>query len=260
MNYLDEILQRKQEEVDTLREQVGSDPYHPLHHGVKGKGDHAFYRALKEKKHAVIGEIKRKSPSKGEIDLSLDPVTLAKAYEAGGARALSVLTDEVGFGGSLKDLMAVREAVSIPILRKDFIIDTVQISEAIHAGADAVLLIVRALGEQLEEFLEFCNEQGIDALVEVYDEAELHIALEAKTQIIGINHRNLETFEVDITHSKSLIKRIPETVVKVAESGIHRAEDAHTLLGYGFDALLIGEALVRSGDPKKLIGEICDVD
>lgn len=256
MIYLDQIIERKKEEVERLKEEVGSDPYHPLHNDIKRKNLKRFENALRKK--GVIAEIKRKSPSKGNINPFLDPVQLAKEYEKGGAAALSVLTDEVGFGGTMKDLEEIKKNVRIPILRKDFIIDPLQIKEAIHGGADAILLIVAVLKERTGEFLQIAEELGIDALVEVFSEEDLKLAIEAGAKIIGINNRDLNTFEVDLSNSLKLVKQLPKECIKIAESGIKSVDEAKLLFEGGFDALLIGETLVRTRSPKEMLGEMND--
>ncbi|MCB1071817.1 MAG: indole-3-glycerol phosphate synthase TrpC [Chlamydiales bacterium] len=256
MTFLDQIIERKREEVERLKEEVGSDPYHPLHGEIKRRHLKRFQNALRKK--GVIAEIKRKSPSKGEIDLSLDPIKLAQEYEAGGAVALSILTDKEGFGGTIKDLEEVKKEVRIPILQKDFIIDPLQIKEAINAGADAILLIVAVLKDQTGEFLRIAEYLGIDALVEVHTKEELHFAIEAGATIIGINNRDLKTFKVDLSNSLELIKLLPKECIKVAESGIKSVEDAQELFEEGFDALLIGETLVKAKNPKEMLGEMND--
>ncbi|MCB1106557.1 MAG: indole-3-glycerol phosphate synthase TrpC [Chlamydiia bacterium] len=248
MNILDQIIERKKEEVKLLKVEY-----------QERKNSHAFLHALQKEGISVIAEIKRKSPSKGDIDLRLDPLSLAKEYERGGAAALSVLTDEKGFGGTVQDLKVVKKGVKIPVLQKDFVVDPIQISASIEAGADAILLIVRALKEKTGEFLRLSEKQGIDALVEVHDEKELKIAIDAGAKIIGVNHRDLQTFKVDLNQSLHLASLIPKECVKVAESGIKTVEETRRLYQGGFDAVLIGETLVRSEDPKRMIEEMNDL-
>lgn len=245
MDILEKIVERKKREVQALKVTY-----------QKRENPHTFLHALQKKGLSVIGEIKRKSPSKGDINLKLDPADLAKEYEAGGVAAFSVLTDYEGFGGTLDDLQTVKTSTSCPVLRKDFTVDPIQISESIAAGADALLLIVRVLKERTGEFLSLTEEQGIDALVEIHDEEELKIAVDAGAKIIGINNRDLQTFQVDIKRSEALARLLPEGCVKVAESGIQTVEEAHALYKAGFDAVLIGETLVKSKDPKTFIEDI----
>lgn len=205
----------------------------------------SFYAMLKRR--GVIAEVKRKSPSAGAIG-EFDALEQAKRYE--GAVAISVLTDEKHFGGCLDDLRAVQKGVLQPVLRKDFI---VQPSQLMEVKASAVLLIVALLGKELGRYLEFVERLGIDALVEVHDEEELDIAIAAGAKIIGINNRNLKTFHVDIETCKRLLPKIPKGVLKVAESGIQTIEQSRELFDRGFDALLVGETLVKSTHPKRMI-------
>jgi len=197
----------------------------------------------------VIAEVKRRSPSRGEIRANFDPVACAVAYAEGGAAAISVLTDETFFGGHLDFLAAVRSAVSVPLLRKDFVIDADQVDEARVAGADAVLLIAAALApDALANLRERAEKLGLCALVEVHDEAELDAALAARARVIGINNRDLRTFETDLGVTERLAPRVSEGVVVVAESGIFTRSDMARLAASGADAFLVGEALMREAD------------
>jgi indole-3-glycerol phosphate synthase len=198
----------------------------------------------------VIAEFKRRSPSRGVIREDLHPVTVAQAYEVAGAAALSVLTDQAFFGGTLQDLQEARSATLLPTLRKDFIVDAYQVREAWIAGADALLLIVAVLGEpDLRDLLRVTDEVSLDALVEVHDEQELEIALRAGAQIVGVNNRDLRSMEVRLETGLRLASLIPDEVVAVAESGIKTAADVRRLGDAGYDAFLIGEHLMQSGDP-----------
>jgi indole-3-glycerol phosphate synthase len=209
-----------------------------------------FAAALREPGLSVIAEVKRRSPSKGDLAAGLDPAALARDYEAGGAACLSVLTDEEWFGGSRADLAAAREAVSLPVLRKDFTVSPADVCDARLMGADAVLLIVAALDDaELADFHELALELGLDVLVEVHDEAELERALAVGPSVVGVNQRDLVTFEVDGERAARLRPLIPPAVLAVAESGVGGPEDAVALARAGYDAVLVGEALVRSGDP-----------
>ena len=202
---------------------------------------------------SIIGEIKRCSPSAGDLAPIDDPISLLKQYLAGGVAAVSVLTEQHYFKGSLKDLRRVKNFLNdqpIPVLRKDFIIDKAQLIEAVTAGADAVLLIVSLLGEKLMEFLQYCEILGLDALVEVHELSELQMAVAAGAKIIGINNRNLEDFTVDIQHCLTLISHIPEKIITVAESGVTTPEQAKQLYEAGFDGVLIGSGLVTAADPQ----------
>ena len=198
---------------------------------------------------AVIAEVKRRSPSKGAIDEALDPALLAADYERGGAAALSVLTDRDHFGGTPDDLVAARDAVALPVLRKDFTVCAADVCDARIMGADAVLLIVAALDDaELADFATLARELDLDALVEVHDEAELERALRIDPAIVGVNQRDLVTFSVDTDRAVRVAPRIPEGIVRVAESGIAGPDDARPLVEAGFDAVLVGESLVRSAD------------
>ena len=199
---------------------------------------------------AVIAEVKRRSPSKGDLAPDLDPDVLAKAYAYGGATALSVLTDEAFFGGSEDDLRRARASVELPVLRKDFTVTERDVCDARIMGADAVLLIVAALDDpQLLAFVDLAAEVGLDALVEVHDEAELDRALSAGASLVGVNQRDLVTFEVDTARAKRVAKAMPDDVVRVAESGIRDGADAADLYAAGFHAILVGETLVTAPDP-----------
>ncbi len=204
----------------------------------------------------IIAEIKRASPSKGLIAKDFDPVKIAKKYEKGGASAISVLTDEKFFMGHLEYLAAIRSVVSLPILRKDFIIDEIQLEEARAFGADAVLLIVAALEpSQLKNLIDTARSLGLEALVEVHNEIELEIALSSGAELIGVNNRNLKTFEVDINLSIRLKNLVPLDIPMVAESGIKDIKDIERLKNAGIKAALIGESLIRSDDPASELRE-----
>ena len=207
---------------------------------------------------AVIAEVKKASPCKGVIRADFDPVAIAKSYEQGGASALSVLTDEKFFQGKLDYLTTVREAVSLPVLRKDFVIDEYQVYEARAAGADAVLLIVAVLDDELLKRLHDCVlSLGMDALVEVHDEAEMERALAINPRIVGINNRNLQTFEVSLDVTRRLAESIGQRSFKlVSESGIHTREDMIALGKMSIDAALIGESLMREADPGAKLREL----
>jgi indole-3-glycerol phosphate synthase len=245
--YLDRIVARHREvaatdgrSLDSLVEQARTAP------PTRG-----FRRALAlTRELAVIAEVKRRSPSKGSLDELLDPANLATAYTHGGASCLSVLTDEAFFGGSTADLQAARDATVLPVLRKDFTVDPRDVADARLMGADAVLLIVAVLDQlELIDFVGLAHELHLDALVEVHDEPELEQALEAGATTIGVNQRDLYTFEVDTDRAERMAKAIPAGTVKVAESGIRDADDASRLAEAGYDAILVGEALVTAPDP-----------
>ena len=205
-------------------------------------------------KGAVIAEIKRRSPSKGNLRPMLDPVTLARSYAEGGATCLSVLTDRQYFGGSPSDLKAAGMGCDLPLLRKDFTVDARNICDAKIMGADAVLLIVSALDEaELADFVLLAKELGIDALVEAHDARELELAQNAGATLIGVNQRNLRTFEVDRELALKLLPEFPKDVVKVAESAIGGPADARRLFEGGFDAILVGESFVKSSHPAEAV-------
>lgn len=206
---------------------------------------------------AVISEIKRRSPSKGDLDLDLDPVATAREYEAGGASCLSVLTDSDFFGGSAADLQLARSSCGLPVLRKDFTVAALDICDARTMGADAVLLIVAALSDpELTSFLELAGRLSLAALVEVHDEPELERALRAGARLVGVNQRDLRNFEVDRERALTLGGLIPSEVVAVAESGIRDALDVAALAAAGYRAVLVGETLVRSGDRRATLAEL----
>lgn len=259
-NHLDAILKQKQIEVDVLLHATAGDEKHPLNQILSqsyAAGSH-FSKALKQPSLAVIAEVKRRSPTLGEIRQIEDPVKLALEYCRGGASAISVLTDAEGFGGSLTDLSQVAESVrlhypDVAILRKDFIIHPLQLAEAVSAGAHAILLIACALGSKLKPLLQEAYRLGLEVLTEVHDLADLELAIGAEAPIIGINHRNLTTFKIDFTTSTTLRPLIPRGTIIVAESGIHTPLQALQMHDLGYSAILVGEALVRAKDPAALI-------
>jgi indole-3-glycerol phosphate synthase len=216
-----------------------------------------FTSALRTPGLGVIAEIKRASPSKGPLAPDLDPAQLAVAYQTGGAACVSVLTDGQFFSGSPDDLAAARAAITGPVLRKDFTVSVADIYDARIMGADAVLLIVAALGpSELHELYDAATDLGLAALVEVHDEAEAERALGIGAGIIGINQRDLVTFEVDTDRAVRVARSLPDTTVRVAESGIGGADDVPLLRDAGFDAILVGESLVRSGDPAGAVAQL----
>jgi indole-3-glycerol phosphate synthase len=209
-----------------------------------------FRAALTKDPPAIISEIKKASPSKGVFTEDFQPAAIARMYSAGGAAAVSVLTDEEFFHGKLVDLETARAAVSIPVLRKDFTIDEYHVLEAAAHGADAILLIAAILDvPQMQRFRELAIQYGMAALVEVHDASELAAALDSGAEIVGVNNRNLHTFEVTLETSLRLIEKMPANVVKVAESGIHSPDDVRRLRAAGFHAFLVGEHLMKSADP-----------
>jgi indole-3-glycerol phosphate synthase len=216
-----------------------------------------FIGALQKPGLAVIAEMKQRTPSMGMLADNYRPADLAHAYAEGGAAALSVLTHMAGFGGRPEHVRAARAASDLPILRKDFVTDPFEIAEARACGADAVLLIVAALDKlQLGALLAVAKSRGLAALVEIHDEREAATALESGALAVGVNHRDLRTFEVDLTLTERLRQAVPANVVLVAESGIHNADDARRMHEAGADAILVGELLMRSENPVETIKEL----
>jgi len=250
---LDEIIAHKRGEVAAL---AGDRPNWRPPRAAPARRD--FLAALRGPGVSLIAEFKRRSPSKGEIRAGADPARVARAYLEAGAAALSVLTDARFFGGSLSDLEAAREACALPVLRKDFIIHPAQIAESAgEAGPDCILLIASVLTvAELRDLRIMAGECGQAALVEVHDEQDLERALESGADMIGINNRDLHTFEVSLETTLRLRPRIPEQAVAVSESGIHTREDVRQLADAGVDAILVGEALMRSDDPRRKIAEL----
>jgi indole-3-glycerol phosphate synthase len=244
MNRLEEILRAKHAEIKELRWRAAE----LRRQALERKKICVFRTAFKRSdgKIAVIAEVKKASPSAGVIAESFDPVAIAKNYERAGADAISVLTDEKFFQGGLSHLVGIRGAVSLPVLRKDFIIDEIQVAEAVAAGADAILLIAAALEQkQLSNLIGTTAKYQLDALVEVHTLGELDRALDAGAEIIGINNRDLVTFDVDLGVTEELCRHVPDEITLVSESGIKSAEDVARVQACGVDAVLIGEALMR---------------
>lgn len=246
---LDTIIENKRLEVKKAKETL---PLEAVIRGIAGvEPPRDFYKAIGHGGSLkVIAEIKKASPSKGVLREDFDPVKIALSYSKAGASALSVLTDEKFFEGRLSYLSDIRKAVDTPLLRKDFIIDPYQVYEARLYSADAVLLIVSALGQDLlKELLELTHSLGMSAVVEVHDDEELTRALDAGSRIIGINNRDLRTFDVDLGVSARLAKKIPGGVIAIAESGIGSGEDIKKLRQQGVHVFLIGETFMRAPDP-----------
>jgi indole-3-glycerol phosphate synthase len=253
---LSEILRDTRATLPSLRRRAPE-----FERAASGRPPAASFRAvLRGQSVALIAEVKRRSPSAGSINEGLDPAALAAAYAKGGAAAISVLTEVAHFGGSIADLGAVVGAVDRPVLRKDFIVDEVQLLEARAAGASAALLIVRALEQEaLVRLLRFAGTLGLDVLVETHDRRELERALDTDAAIIGVNARNLDTFEVDAAAAWELLQRIPADRVAVAESGMASVLDVQGAADAGADAVLIGSALARSGNPAECAAEFSRV-
>jgi indole-3-glycerol phosphate synthase len=215
------------------------------------------YSALSKKGLSLIAEVKRSSPSKGALATISNPVELANSYQAGGAEIISILTEERRFKGSISDLVSVRSAVSLPVLRKDFIVTEFQVYESRIIGSDLLLLIVAGLSKsQLKDYFQLATGLGMQVLVEVHDLSEVELALEIDSKIIGVNCRNLKTLEIDKTAFDLILPRLPENVLKVAESGISTRDEVEKIESLGADAILVGETLVKSGNPVHTIKEL----
>ncbi len=254
---LREILQHKETEVERLLPRAES-----LMYAAAERNDFRSFRAALETEGelSVIAEVKKASPSAGVIAADFDPIVIARDYEAAGASALSVLTDEKFFQGNLSFLPQIRDAVSLPLLRKDFIIHEAQIYESVVAGADAILLIVAALEQdRLVALLDKAHAYQLDVLMEVHDMKELERALSTEAAIIGINNRNLKTFEVSLETTGKLSEEVTPGLVLVSESGIHTGDDAAKVRSWGADAILVGEALMRCPDKKAKMEELTGV-
>jgi indole-3-glycerol phosphate synthase len=251
---LDRILAETREELARRKLQAPLPPQPP---GGRAEGTRSFREALARPGIGVIAEFKRRSPSAGTLRQAPRLPEIVQAYERGGAVAVSVLTEGPNFGGALEDLGAARAACGLPLLRKDFIVDSYQLREARAAGADAVLLIVAALEpEELARLQREASELGLDVLVEVHDAAELRVALELGADIIGINNRDLRDFSVDVERTEQLMDQVPAGVLVVSESGISDAEQLRRLQGRGVQAVLVGETLMRSADPASALRDL----
>jgi len=259
MAMIEQLVSAASEGVERRRSQV---PLEDLEGRLQGRGeDRPFREALVRPGLSVVAEFKRRSPSAGGIGADADLAQTVGAYERGGAAALSVLTDESHFDGSLDDLRAAREACDLPILRKDFVVDEYQLYEAAVHGADAVLLIVRALEPSMLTALHATAlALDLDPLVEVHDVDELERALELDAAVIGINNRDLDTGEVDLATTYELMPDVPAGRTVVAESGISSRDQVDDLDRVGVDAALIGEALMRSSDPEAKVRELSRVE
>ena len=258
--YLDKIIHDKRVEVEKLIKEDAKKGSNSLTAFLTNqrKSSGKFSTALKGKDLSVIAEIKRASPSKGQIGDIIDPSLLALSYAKGGASAISVLTDFKHFGGSLEDLKSagqslIKVGAEVPLLRKDFLIHKLQLCEAALAGAFAVLLIADVLGPNLRKMIQTAEFLGLESLVEVHDERDLDIALEAGANIIGVNNRDLKSFNIDLQTSEVLRPKIPASIITVSESGISTPEDARRMKDLGYHAILVGEALVKSSDPANLL-------
>jgi indole-3-glycerol phosphate synthase len=256
--YLEKITATKKIEVERLKASTTVDDLLKLiSQQAPTRGFRAALTEGAKRRMGLIAEVKKASPSKGLIRPDFDPVSIAKAYEAAGADCLSVLTDEPHFQGSNAYLQAVREAVDLPILRKDFTIDPLQIYEARSIGADAVLLIAAILTKrQLRDFLSLAEELGMDAIVEVHSREELDAALESGAQLIGINNRNLKTFVTDLSVTEQLIRDIPSDRFVISESGMSKPEDIERVYRAGARAVLVGESFMRQQDIHQAVADL----
>ena len=255
---LDKIIETKKEEVARLKQQTTLEQLRETIARIKPCRD--FVKAITGNGCNIIAEVKCASPSRGRLIKDFDPVKIAKVFEENKAVAISVLTDEKYFAGHKNFLTQIRSSVKLPLLRKDFIIDLIQLYETRAIGADAVLLIVSVLGGKLEEFIALSGALGLSSLVEIHTEKELELAIAAGAEIIGINNRNLDTFITDIETSRRLKVLIPESKIVVAESGIKERDDIESLMHAGIHAFLIGEYLITAPDTghklRALRGEI----
>ena len=253
MNFLATIINQKRRRVETAKLSVSLEALQLMARGAREKAvPHALLAALTDEgKINIIAEFKRKSPSKGEIRRDADPAIIAQNYEGAGASAISVLTEEDYFDGSLDDLRAVRQAISLPILRKDFIFEDYQVYESAAAGADALLLIVAALDDEVLSRLLRITEQELlmDAVVEVHTKEEMGRAVNSGAKLIGVNNRDLGTFAVSLETSVQLASISGDKALLISESGIESAEDVRRLYDLGYRAFLIGESLMRARDP-----------
>lgn len=251
MSILDEIIERKRQRLAAAKHAAAFEDFEIR------RNSHRFRQALLHDGVNVIAEFKRRSPSKGEIRVNANLKWIIQSYELGGAVAISVLTEEDYFAGSLDDLRAVKSTVDLPVLRKDFVFDEYQVYESAAAGADAVLLIVAALDDEgllrLRRLAE--DELGMDALVEVHTREEMDRAVNCGANLIGVNNRNLHTFEVSLETSLSLAAAAPSETVLVSESGLHSSTDLSRLRDAGYRGFLIGETLMRSEDPAATLRE-----
>jgi indole-3-glycerol phosphate synthase len=256
-NFLSEIVISKQKEVEDRKQKTDIDTL--IASANAAKPPLSFVDAIaKSQPPCIIAEIKRRSPSKGELIKDPDIKKIAKGFDSFGASAISVLTDEQYFGGSINDLINVKQTVSIPVLRKDFVIDTYQIYESRMIGADTVLLIVKILGNNLINYIETSRELGMEPLVEIHDETELKLAIDAGAKIIGINSRNLETFNTNIDIVERIINYVPRNILIIAESGIISTNIISEFLKLGVNGFLIGEAFMRAESPEKKLKEFID--
>jgi indole-3-glycerol phosphate synthase len=259
VSFLEEIIATKRHQVDVAKQVVSLDQLRERAFESRARASsHRLSAALAGDGVNIIAEFKRKSPSKGVIRADVHPRTMSSSYEKGGAVGISVLTEENYFSGSEDDLREVKSAVNVPVLRKDFLFDEFQIYESAVAGADALLLIVAALSDESLRSLRRVTEDdlGMDALVEVHDASEMEMAVAAGAKLIGVNNRNLHTFEVSLSTSLELACKAPEDSVLISESGLNNAADLALLRGAGYAGFLIGESLMRAEDPELALKDL----
>lgn len=248
--FLEQIVTGKKKEIQGLKKRLGEREYREARHLPPVR---SLVTALGQtaSSPALIAEVKPASPSKGDIRPDADPAVTAREYEAGGAAAVSVLTEETYFKGSLANLTRVKESVRLPVLRKDFILDPLQLVESRLAGADAVLLIAAMLsGEEMGKLIREARDLGLEVLAEVHGEEELERTLAAGPDVLGINNRNLHTFETDLSVTERLRNRVPAGIPVIGESGVHSREDFQRLARAGVDGILVGEYLMRHASPR----------
>ena len=263
MDFLKSIIEQRRVRLSQAKEIISLDELRARARLARREREaHSLYAALKERERInIIAEIKRASPSKGLIRADALPAEIARSYERGGAAAISVLTEEDRFQGSLDDLKAVREAVSLPLLRKDFIFDEFQVYEAAAAGADALLLIVAALDDETLAHLRRLTEDelGMDALIEVHTEEEMRRAISAGARLVGVNNRDLRTFKVSLDVSVQLSRFAQNSLTLVSESGLQTNEDLKRLRALGFEGFLVGETLMRADRPEESLRELMKI-
>jgi indole-3-glycerol phosphate synthase len=261
MNVLSEIISTKRDRVNAAKHALPLDQIRRQAQDTRATAKpHAFRDALRGNGINIIAEFKRRSPSKGIIRADANPIEIAEAYAAGGAAAISVLTEEDYFAGSLDDLRAVKSATTLPVLRKDFVFDEYQVYESAIAGADAILLIVAALEDKtLSDLRQLAEDElGMDALVEVHTSDEMRRAAACGAQLIGVNNRDLRTFEVTLETSRSLAREAPREALLISESGLHSSADLSRLRAAGYRGFLIGESLMRASDPEQVLRNLYD--
>lgn len=258
---LDEIVAAKIVQLQKEKQHISLDGMKYMIKNMPSYPNTSFKKALVKDGISIIAEIKKASPSKGLISENFEPIKMANEYQKGGADAISVLTERRFFGGDDRYLSCIKAQVPLPVLRKDFVVDVWQIYQSRLIGSDAILLICAILDkEELKKFHIIANMLGMDCLVEVHDERELDVALEVGAEIIGINNRNLNDFSIDLETTERLIKFLPSDKIVVAESGIRSINDVSYMVSLGVDALLVGEAFVRSENPENLIARFKEVN